>query len=158
MEADATTLLIQGRDKKANVLQQRRAWAILRLAKEYLIDFNIRNAAARAEMDVGQAKLYEKEDLFITTVQELIEAIDPEVVITRSEVLMALKREAFNTSVEATPMSRIAALRELAKLTGMELPTKHELNLNAPIINLTLHASTPQPKRVSDVVVVKDVN
>lgn len=149
MATDAVTKLIHGKDQKATVRDQRKAWATLRLAREYLVDFNIKNAAARAEMVLSTAKEMEQSDLFIVTVQELIEAIDPEVVITRSEVLMALKREAFNTSVEASPTSRISALKELARLSGMDLPSKHELALNGPVINLTLHTGAPPPKPVN---------
>lgn len=120
------------------IKQKRDRWAIMRLAREYVVDFDLRKAAARAEMPLPRAVQLERSDLFCVAIQELIDTIEPEAVATRTEILMALKKEAFDNGPNSSATARIAALKELARLMGMDLPTKHEINAGQPVINLTI--------------------
>lgn len=123
------------------MLHRRKAWAILRLVREYVIDFNLENAAMRCEMEYAEAKKLEREALFQSSLQEHIETLSAEDVISRQEILMALKREAFNTGPSGSAATRIAALKELARLLNMEPEQKNAAG-GTPIININL---TPAP-------------
>lgn len=138
---------------KPDARQLRKEWVALRLAKEYVVDFDLLNAAARADIEPQRAKTLFKEPIFIKTVQEIIDLIDPDAVATRGEILMALKKEAYNFGPDGSSGSRISALKELARLMGMELPTKQDININAPVINLVLAPAripSSEPVRVQE--------
>lgn len=130
-----------GPTKRETITDARRRLRMTRLAKEYVIDFNLPKACARADLDWNDVKHAERDAFFISYVQELIEQIDPDIVMTRQEILMALKKEAFGAGKSA---DRIRALNVLAELTGMTLPdpSKDKSNL-PPTINLTITNATP---------------
>jgi hypothetical protein len=114
----------------------RKHFRLLRLAREYLVDFDLPRACARADIDWDLVKGAERDKLFITLVRGLMEEMKPEDVISRAEILNMLKREA-TTASKAT--DRINAMNHLARLAGMELQQEDKSGRNAtPVINLTL--------------------
>lgn len=145
---DAKQITTISGQNKLNAKQQRDIWAAMELANNYVIDFNLVNAATRCGMDIERAKALEKTQHFICAVQEIVETIEPELVIMRSEVLMGLKKEAFNYDAGSSSASRIKALTELARLLGMDLPTKHQVDINNPVINLTITPPRKEEKPV----------
>jgi hypothetical protein len=119
-----------------NTLKDRRGrFIIMKLAREYVVDFDLVRACARAGLKWKEAKFAERDPAFISLVQELVDCVDPDAVMERQQILMALKREAFTADKSS---DRIKALNDLARLMGMELPTKSQLEVNAPSINLTV--------------------
>lgn len=134
---------------EGNILDRRRALRISRVAKEYVIDFDLVKAVARAGCDWQQCKRLEKDPTFISLVQELVETIDPDVVISRQQLLMQVKKEAFNPANKGS--ERINALTLLAKLLGMELPTSSKGHTGAPILNITLNTNGNTPKQVIEI-------
>lgn len=120
-----------------NINDKRRNLRISKVAKEYIIDFDLVKAVARAGCDWNLCKRLEKDPTFIATVQELIDTIDPDIVVSRQQLLMQLKREAYDPANRGS--ERIAALGMLAKLLGMELQTDSAKAANAaPVVNITL--------------------
>lgn len=128
---------------RQTMFHARRRMRIAKLAREYITDFNLVHATARAGLDWDETKDMERDPDFICTVSELIEAIDGDTVSERKEILVALKREAFTA---AKPADRIKALELLAKLQGMELPQEHDVTVRQPILNVTL--SRPKDKAI----------
>jgi hypothetical protein len=123
--------------RRETMKDKRKQLRLTRLAKQYIIDFSLPKACARADLEWQDVKHAEREPFFIALVQELVEMIEPDVIMSRNEVLMRLKHEAFHGDKAA---ARIAALNSLAKLMGMELPdpnSKDTSNL-PPTINITL--------------------
>lgn len=118
-----------------NPAKMRHEWEVQRLARDYVIDFDLERAAVRCNIDIDQAKRYYEEPVFANTVRDIIDMIEPETVVARNEILMGLKAIAFGPGKNA---DKINALKELARLTGMDLPTKHQHEVNAPVIKLTL--------------------
>ena len=132
---------IVGPSKRETAQTARLRLRMTRLAKEYVIDFNLPKACARAGLEWDDVKHAERDAYFICYVQELIEQIDPDIVMTRQEILMALKREAFGAGKSA---DRIRALNVLAELTGMGLPDPSKDKSNQPpTINLTITHASP---------------
>jgi hypothetical protein len=121
--------------KKRSVRDLREEFRLTRLAREYIIDFNLVNAAARADIAWNLARKAERNRFFIQITHELLEQMPHDKVITKQEILQGLKKEATG-AMNAT--DRINAYKALAKLTGMETPQESNDN-KAPIINLTLH-------------------
>lgn len=112
------------------------------LAKQYFVDFDERAAAKRSRISLEEASIIMDDPRFMMQLQEYIETVDQDDIITRNEILAALKKEAFSMRADSTSASRITALRELAKLLGMELPSKSELQIaGTPVINLTLNGT-----------------
>lgn len=126
----ATTL----KDKK-------RVFIMERLAREYLVDFNLHRACARADLKWSDCKFAERDPFFIRLVHDLVEVVDADTIITRQEILMGLKREAAGAR---DSKDRIKALGELARLLGLELPQRHEIKNTGPVINLNLTQTPPQ--------------
>jgi hypothetical protein len=112
-----------------------RAFKLMKLAREYVVDFDLLQATARAGLEWKDTKMALRDPFFVALVREIVEMSDPDAIIQRNELLSALKREAFQAS---KPSDRINALNSLARLTGMELPTKQQLEISAPSINLTV--------------------
>jgi hypothetical protein len=123
--------------KRHTLRCKRRELRLSRLAKQYIIDYNLPKACARADLDWKDVKDAERDPFFIQLVQELVETIDPDLVMSRQEVLMAFKKEAFHGDKSA---SRIKALECLARLMGMELPDPNSKDTSSlpPTINITL--------------------
>lgn len=123
--------------KRETMRDKRKELRLTRLAKQYIIDFDITKACARAGLEWSDVKHAEREPFFIALVQELLETIEPDLVMSRQEVLMAFKREAFTA---AKGSERIKALEHLARLLGMELPdpSKKSSDSAPPTINITL--------------------
>ena len=119
--------------------EQRKHTRLARLAREYLVDFDLVRACARAGLDWEKVKKAERDPLFITMVQDLVECMRPEDVVSRQEVLQMLKKEACTASKAS---DRISAINSLARLTGMELPTVDKQS-STPIINITLNGMAP---------------
>lgn len=126
--------------KRETMRDKRKELRLTRLAKQYVIDFDVVKACARAGLEWSDVKHAEREPFFISLVQELIETIEPDIVMSRQEVLMAFKREAFTA---AKGSERIKALEHLARLLGMELPdpNKKDGSNVPPTINITLTTS-----------------
>lgn len=118
---------------------------LARLCREYLLDFDMVAAAARAGLQWDDVRGAQRDPLFITMVREMMESLPPEQVVSRTEVLMMLKREA-TTAPKAS--ERIAAIERLAKLAGLELKDDNSKG-GAPTLNVFLNGNT--------VVVEKDV-
>jgi hypothetical protein len=133
-----------------NANSRKKAIQALRLGREYILDFNLEHAAIRADIDFEEAKRIQKLPVFHNTIRELIETVDADTVASRTEILLALKREMYNYGPDASAQSRIAAAKELARLAGHDLPTQTEHTIKAPIINLILapvHGShRPEPQ------------
>ena len=116
------------------VADKRKTLRLTRLAKEYVVDFDLVKACARADLDWNQVKHAERDPFFIGYVQELVDTIDPDSVASRQEILMGLKKEA---TTAGKPSDRIKAWTELARLMGMEL--KEDSGPAVPVINVTLN-------------------
>lgn len=127
--------------RRETLADKRKQLRLTRLAKQYVIDFDIIKACARADLDWDDVKHAERDPFFISLVQELVETIDPDIVVSRQEILLGLKREALHADKAA---ARVNAWGKLATLTGMELPDpkKKDASSLPPTINITL---TQQP-------------
>ena len=121
--------------------KQRKHVVLARLAREYLLDFDLPRACARAGFEWGRVKGAGRDPLFITMVRDLVEQMKPEEVVTRQEILQMMKQEACTASKAS---DRIAAIAHLARLTGMELPAEDKTK-GPPTINITLNGATPAP-------------
>lgn len=131
--------------RRETLRDARRKLRLTRLAKQFVIDFDIMNACARADLDWEDVKDAERDPFFISLVQELVETIDPDIVVSRQEILLGLKREALHADKAA---ARVNAWGKLATLTGMELPDpkKKDAASAPPTINITL-TQTPTPPK-----------
>lgn len=96
-------------------------------AKEYLIDFDHRNAMIRLGVDdpdkaleLGRAMLNDPETL--QAIQAYMGRIEEDKLVTRSRVLAGLLREACYHGLGASHSARVAAWGKLAKVLGMEQP------------------------------------
>jgi hypothetical protein len=122
-----------------DVREARKRLRLTRLAKEYVVDFSLVRACARAGLEWRDVRYAEREPFFIAIVQELVETIDPDLVMSRQEVLMAVKRIAFTATKDT---DRLKALNDLARLLGMELPDPNKAQQAVPSINLTITNAT----------------
>lgn len=122
---------------------KRKQIRLTRLAKQYIIDFNLPKACARADLEWTDVRHAEREPFFISLVQELLESVEPDLIVSRQEVLQGLKREALGADKAA---ARVQAWNSLARLMGMELPdpSKKDASSLPPTINITL---TPPPTK-----------
>lgn len=124
--------------RKQTMTNMRRRVVLARLAKEYVIDFNLVQACARADLDWEDARHAEREPFFLALVRELMDSMSPADVVTRQEILLNLKREAQTAGKSS---DRIRAWTELAELTGMKLPAEEK---QSTIPDIHIHLS-PQP-------------
>jgi hypothetical protein len=126
--------------RRETMRDKRKQIRLTRLAKQYVIDFDLTQACARADLDWDDAKDALREPFFVSLVQELLEQIEPDLIVSRQEVLQGLKREALHADKAAT---RVSAWNSLAKLMGMELPdpSKKDGSNTPPTINITLTAA-----------------
>lgn len=100
-------------------LQQRNHHVeVVRLSAEYVRDFNLELAAARANVSLDDAKAMYKSHHFAVALQEQMEWADPEDIMPRGELLMRLKLEAVSPYNQGA--TRVRALQELAKLLGYD--------------------------------------
>lgn len=120
---------------------------MLRLAREYLVDFDLAHACARAALDWNLVKGAERDAKFITLCRMLLEEMKPDEVVTRAEVLMMLKREATTASKAS---DRITAINHLARLAGMELQ-EDKKGGGAPVINIILNNGPAEAKPMINV-------
>lgn len=121
----------------------RKHFRLLRLAREYLVDFDLVRASARAGLEWDVVRGAERDAIFITMVRGLMEDMKPEDVVSRVEILNMLKREAA-TATKAS--DRINAINHLARLAGMELPDpSKDKGTSAPVINITLNGNAAPP-------------
>lgn len=119
-----------------DIRDARKRLRLTRLAREYVVDFSLVKACARAGLEWNQVKSAEREPFFIALVQELIETIDPDIIMSRQELLMEMKRIAFRAPKDA---DRLKALNDLARLLGMELPDPSKAEAaSVPSINLVV--------------------
>ena len=136
-------LMIGGTPLKAlaemSFSRQRKHVTLARLAREYLLDFDLPRACARSGLEWAGIRGAERDPLFITMVRDLVEQMKPEEVVTRQEILQMLKKEACTASKAG---DRISAINSLARLTGMELPTVDKQS-STPVINITLNGMAP---------------
>jgi hypothetical protein len=114
----------------------------LRLAREYVADFDIAAAADRADMSIEEAEKALKTKTFNRVLRELMELLPPETVVTRTEILMALKKEMYSKSADANASTRISAAKELARLAGFEPENGKSGGGGSPVINITFNGST----------------
>lgn len=97
---------------------------------EYIKDFNKSMAYIRAGGSVGHAPAGGAQVYRTPYVQRALmmlrEQLEEENIITRTEILYSLKREANYYGDDGSAASRTKALTILAKILGMEAPTKIE--------------------------------
>jgi hypothetical protein len=75
---------------------------------------------------------------------QLLRTLDDAAIVTRSEVLLGLKREAHYHGLDGSAAARIAAWRTIGKIMGLEI-TKVEGNLNlAGGVMLMPFSGTPE--------------
>lgn len=125
--------------RRQTITSMRKRLLMCRLAKEYIVDFNIVQACARADLDWEDVRHAERDPFFLALVRELIDTISPADVVSRQEVLMNLKREAQTAGKSS---DRIRAWTELAELTGMKLPKEEDKKSTIPDIHIHLSPHT----------------
>lgn len=116
---------------------------LTRLAREYLVDYDLMRASARADIPWELVRQAERDPVFIVLVQQMQEELKPEEIITRQEVLLMLKREAYTA---AKSRDRVAAMQVLAKVAGFTEAEDDKTagsRGGAPIINLTFNGLPP---------------
>jgi len=112
---------------------------ICSLAKQYYVDFDLAKAAVRSRLSLPEAKLLATDPRFEWQLQEHLETVTEEDLVTREQIIVGLKREAYRYGDDATSASRTAAFTKLATLMGFDKPIDINLNVKkAPTINLTL--------------------
>ncbi len=119
---------------------------MLRLAREYMVDYDLARAAARANIPWDDAKFAQRDPVFITLQRLLVEELRPEDVITRAEILEMLKREA-TTAAKST--DRINAMNHLARIAGLDESIKEAGKNGAPVINITLNSGQGEKPMVN---------
>jgi len=115
---------------------------LCRLSREYLIDYDLVRACARAGIEWELVKGAERDPVFVVLVQQMQEELTPEQVVTRTEVLVMLEREAC-TSAKAR--DRISAMKALAHIAGFTNgdDSGSRSDQGAPVINVTLTQISP---------------
>lgn len=105
-----------------------------RFVYEYIKDFNGAAAIRRMGYLSKQPQIRASEWMAEPYVQwklgQMLAKLDEKAIVTRTEILMGLKKEAFSDDVpfSANASTRISALRALAKILGMEI-TRVEGNM-----------------------------
>jgi replicative superfamily II helicase len=100
-----------------------------RFCREYIKDFHGTNAMLRlynCQRNTAQVKASQWLEQPYTQwfLSKLIEEMDADAIVTQNEIVFGLKREAHQTNSQfADSATRIAALRALAKIKGMEKTT-----------------------------------
>lgn len=99
-----------------------------RFVAEYLHDFNSSMAYIRAGGNPNHATSGGPASLRTAYVQNQIrtlsEHLDEEKLVTRGEIVMGIKREANHYGDDGSSSARVKAWATLAKIKGMEAPTK----------------------------------
>lgn len=108
--------------------------AVLRLfVSEYVKDFNghqaVQRLGFRYKFPNVVANNYLKEPFTQYLIDQYIQHAEEKNIVSRNEIIMSLKREANNYGIDATGASRVAALRTLARIHGMEIQ-RTETNVN----------------------------
>ena len=129
---------------------------VMMIAREYLVDYDLVRAAARAGIDWSMVRCLERDPTFIIALDMLRRELKPEEIITRAEVIEMLKREACTATKSR---DRIAAAKELARIAGFTLSDEGAgVKNSAPVINITLNGGRPAEVNVTpketDIVVV----
>ena len=98
---------------------------------EYLHDFNAPMAYIRAGGSTSHANTGGASTLRIAYVQTQLrvvrEMIDEEQLVTRAEVILGIKKEAHHSGDDGSSAARVRAWGLLAKIKGMEAPTKVDI-------------------------------
>ncbi len=108
---------------------------VMSVATEYLKDYDLVAAAARAGEHWEHCRYLKRDPVFIRAVRHLQEKLTPEEIITRAELLNMLKHEA---SSAGKASDRIAAAKTLASIAGFVDEERGKAANNAPTINITL--------------------
>ena len=123
---------------------------VMRIAREYVVDYDLVRASARAGIEWDLVRYLERDPTFITAVDMIRRELTPEEIVTRAEVMDMLKREATTAS---KARDRVAAMKELAKIAGFTKDDEADQRNHAPVINITLQGAerptvnvTPAPK------------
>lgn len=129
---------------------------VLRVAREYVVDYDLVRACARAGVEWELCRHFERDTTFITAVDMMRRELTPEEIITRAEVMGMLKREAATAS---KARDRVAAMKELAKIAGFTKDEEADPRGHVPVINITLQGGpadrppvvnvTPAPRPVA---------
>lgn len=115
---------------------------VLRVAREYVVDYDLVRACARAGLEWELCRHFERDTTFITAVDMIRRELTPEEIVTRAEVMDMLKREATTAS---KARDRVSALKELAKIAGFTKDDEAADRNGAPVINITLQGAGPAP-------------
>ena len=113
---------------------------VLRVAREYVVDYDLVRACARAGVEWELCRHFERDGTFITAVDMISRELTPEEIITRAEALSLLKREA---PTAAKARDRIAAIKVLAQVAGFTKDDEASDKSTAPVINITLQGGSP---------------
>lgn len=101
-----------------------------RFVFEYLHDFNASMAYIRAGGTIDHSTTGGAESLRTAYVQNQIrmvtEQLEEEKLVTRGEIIMGIKKEAHHHGDDGSSSARVRAWGLLAKIKGMEAPTKVE--------------------------------
>lgn len=114
----------------------------LAVAREYVKDYDLMRASARAGIEWELCRYLERDPVFIGAVNAIQEELTPEEVVNRSELLTMLKREA---TTAAKARDRIQAMKELARIAGFTLGEDGPSRGGQPIININLTPTPGQP-------------
>lgn len=93
-----------------------------RFVSEYLHDFSAKKAWVRAGLSESTAqKAYEwlRTGYVQQTIKTLIDLMDEEHLVSRKDIIMGIKKEAFNHGMDSNSMARTNAFKLLAQLRGM---------------------------------------
>lgn len=116
----------------ANPLEERELEIRRRFAKEYIYDYDPILAAIRLGYSKAYAEQYGKQFLSEPRTQQLIQELSSELgaeteeEIHRRRVVAALYREANLTGAGSSHSARVAALAQIARITGILAPEKTE--------------------------------
>jgi hypothetical protein len=115
---------------------------ILKLAREYVVDYDLVRASARAGIPWDLCRYLERDASFITAVDMISRELTPEEIITRAEVLNMLKREA---STASKARDRVSAIKVLATVAGFTKDDEANERGHVPVINITLQGGVAPP-------------
>lgn len=127
---------------------------VLRLAREYVVDYDLVRSCARAGLEWELVRYVERDPTFITAVDMISRELTPEEIITRSEALSLLKREA---TTAAKARDRIAAIKVLATVAGFTKDDEASNKSTAPVINITLQGGSPEARPIVNVTPGKEL-
>ena len=115
-------------------------WLRKRFILAYLESFNAKQAYLKVRSSdnpvtpayaskAGHQILSEKYCRYL--LEKYLDDIREDELITRQQVLIGLQREANDFSDDSSQTARVAALKELSKILGMQIERKMNLNVNA---------------------------